>query len=245
MSTSESSTQVGAQHNAAQDRRRRQTKRWFVAASLIRARMGQTRLSRVGSALAMGVAVSIVVFAIFLRASDGASAPLDGLLEMGAGLIACVAAFPTTLAAATDRRTLDREAGIEALVTMRGVHVAQLELVRVYAAMMLIARATAIPLLTIALVITALASNGAIVLGRLGVALGLVMFAAMVGVVLGSVATFSARVGGRRGKLLASAIVFLPWILGEAFGRGIYSIPGALDAALSLIIEVAYQGAGA
>lgn len=244
MSTSESSKQVSVPRDPMSVRRERQTRRWFVAATLMRSRLAQTALSRVGFVSGMSLALSFAVFAIVVRASEGPSAPLDGLLEVGAGSIACVAAVPTTLAIATDRRTADREGGIEALVAMRGVHIAQLELARVYAAMVHLARTTAFPLLTLATVIAALASNGAIVLHRLGVVLGLGVFAVMVGVVLGSVATFSARVGKTRGKLLVTAIVLLPWIVGEVFGRGIYSIPGALDAALSLILEIANQGAG-
>jgi hypothetical protein len=193
----------------------------------------------------MALALSLVVFAIVVRASDGPTAPLDGLIDAGAASIAWVAAAPTTLAAATDRRTEDREGGIEALSAMRGVHVAHLQLVRTYAAMMHIARTTALPLVTLAVSVAALASSGPLALRRIGLMLGLVGFSAMVGVVLGSVAALSARMGGRRGKLVVSAIVLLPWIVGGMFGRSIYSIPGALDAALSLILDIGSQGAGA
>lgn len=244
MSTSESTTKASANRDPSLIRKDRQKKRWFIAADLARARLAQQTLSRVGFVSGMSLAVSLVVFALIIRASDGAAAPLDGLLDTSAASITFVAAAPATLAAASDRRTADREAGLEALTAMRGVHVAQLDLARLYAAMMHIARTTALPLVTLSLALVALASSGSIALMRLGLALGLVAFSAMVGVVLGSAASLSARIGGKRGKLVVAAIVLLPWIVGELFGRGLYSIPGALDATLSLILDLGYQGAG-
>lgn len=245
MSTSESSTKASVHRDPTSARRVRQRQRWFVAVALSRSRLAQSVLSRLGVVSGMSLAVSLVVVAVIVRATDGPAAPLDGLLDAGAASIACVGAVPTTLAAATDRRTADREGGVEALVAMRGVHGAHLELVRTYAAMMQIARATALPLMTLAVAIAALASSGAIALRRIGMMLGLLFFSAIVGVVLGSVASLSARVGGRRGRLTVSAIVLLPWMVGGFFGRGIYSIPGALDAALSLILDIGRLGMGA
>lgn len=244
MSTSESSTKASTPRDPTRVRRERQRKRWLVTAALMRSRLARTTLSRVGFVSGMSLALALVVFALIVRASEGPAAPLDGLLDAGAASIAFVAAAPTTLAAATDRRTSDREGGIEALAAMRGLHVARLELARTYAAMMHIARATAFPLMTLALAITALASSGAMALRRIGITLGLVFFSAIVGVVLGSVAALSTRIGGRRGKLVVSAIVLLPWMIGELFDRGLYSIPGALNAALSLILDLGNQGVG-
>jgi hypothetical protein len=245
MSTSESSTKALVPSDPTSALRARQRQRWFVAVALSRSRLAQSILSRIGVVSGMSLALSLVVFAVIVRATDGPAASLDGLIDVGAASIACVGAAPTTLAAATDRRAADREGGVEALAAMRGVHVAHLELVRTYAAMMQIARTTALPLMTLAVAIAALASSGAIALRRIGMMLGLLVFSCIVGVVLGSVASLSARVGGRRGKLTVSAIVLLPWIVGGLFGRGIYSIPGALDAALSLILDIGRQGAGA
>jgi hypothetical protein len=136
MSTSESSTKALAHRDPTSVRRDRQRKRWLVAVALSRTRLAQSTLSRIGLVSSMALALSLVVFAIVVRASDGPTAPLDGLIDAGAASIAWVAAAPTTLAAATDRRTEDREGGIEALSAMRGVHVAHLQLVRTYAAMM-------------------------------------------------------------------------------------------------------------
>jgi hypothetical protein len=245
MSTSDSPTKASAPRDPSVVRRARQKKRWLVAVALSRSRLARSTLSRIGFVSGMSLALALVVFAIIVRASDGPAAPLDGLVHAGAASIACVAAAPPTLAAAVDRRTADREDGIEALSAMRGIHAAHLDLVRTYAAMMHIARTTALPLVTLAVAIAALASSAGMAFQRLAVALGLLAFATIVGVVLGSVSALSARIGGRRGKLVVSAIVLLPWIVGELFGRGIYSIPGALSATLSLILDMGSQGAGA
>jgi hypothetical protein len=237
MSTTESSTKASAQSSSSGSLRARQKKRWLVAVALSRSRLARSTLSRIGFVSGMSLALSLAVFAIVIRASDGPAAPLDGLVDAGAASIAAVAAAPTTLAAAADRRTADREGGIEALVAMRGVHAAHLDLVRTYAAMLQIARTTALPLVTLAITLAALASTAGMALHRIGIALGLVGFSLVVGVALGSVAALSARIGGRRGKLTVTAIVLLPWIVGELFGRSLYSIPGALSAVLSLILD--------
>lgn len=241
---SNSSTNASNTPDPARVRDERRKSRWFVAAALTRSRLERTTLSRVGFSAAISLALTLAVVAAIARASDGSTAPLDGLIDIGAAAIAFVAAAPTTLAAATDRRTIDREDGIEALAAMRGVHVTQLELARTYAAMMHIGRTTAVPLVMLGLTVAALASTGAMALQRLVLTAALVVFSGIVGVVLGSVATLSARVGGRRGKLVVAAVVLLPWIVGNLFGRGIYSIPGALDAALALILEMGSLGVG-
>lgn len=241
---SESSTNAATLRDPMRERDEHRKKRWRVAAALSRSRLERTTLSRVGFTAGMSLALTFVVVALLARASDGATAPLDGLIDTGAAAMVGVAAAPTTLAAASDRRSMDREGGIEALAATRGVHLNQLELARTYAAMMHIARTTALPLVTLGLTVAALASSGAIALQRLVLTIGLVGFAAMVGVVLGAAATLSARVGGRRGKLVVSAIVLLPWMIGGLFGRGLYSIPGALDAALALILEMGNRGVG-
>lgn len=242
MSTTESSSKTSLPSASSTPRSEHQKTRWLVAVALSRARLARSTLCRVGFISGMSLAAAMATVGILVRAFDGASFPLDGLIDTSAASISVVAAGPTMLAAATDRRTADREGGIEALVAMRGIHASQLDLVRAYAAMLQIARTTALPLVTLALTLAALASTASIALHRMGIALGLAAFAIVVGVALGSVATLSARVGGRRGKLTVSAIVLLPWLVGELFDRGTYSIPGALSALLSLILDV---GAGA
>ncbi|MDI1476069.1 hypothetical protein [Polyangium sp. y55x31] len=210
-----------------------------------RTRLGRTVLSRIGLVGGVLLGASFAILAIVLRATEGTSAPLEGLVGLGAASITLVAAAPTTLAAASDRTAEDREAGIEALAATHGVHAQSLHVVRWVASMVQIARAIALPLVGLALVTVALSSSGSMVMRRIVFAIGLLAFSAIAGATLGTIATFAARMGGRRGRLLLAAIVIVPWMLAELAGRGSYSIPGALSALLSILVDAGRGGAGA
>lgn len=224
--------------SALQSRRRAR-----AAIALARARLSSTRLAKLGFAAGLAMTGMFGVFAIVLRASEGAGAPLEGLIESCALSVAMLAATPTALAAASNRRAEDRDAGIEALAAMRGIPMRTLEGIRVAAAMSQIGRSIAVPMLVLTLLTVALAGSAAMALRRCLLALGLVTFSAIVGVTLGSIATLSARFGGRRSRALFLAIVLVPWMIAEMFGRGMYSIPGALNAALSFLVDLSRGGA--
>ncbi|MDI1435279.1 hypothetical protein [Polyangium sorediatum] len=211
--------------------------------ALSRARLGRTTLSRLGLACGVLLGASFAVLAIVLRATEGTRAPLEGLVGLGAASITLLAAAPTTLAAASDRSAEDREAGIEALAATHGVHAQSLHVVRWFASMVQITRAIGLPLVGLALVTVALSSSGAMAMRRIVFALGLSVFSVIAGTTLGTIATFAARMGGKRGRVLLAAIVIVPWMLAELAGRGSYSIPGALSALLSLLVD-AGGGAG-
>ncbi|HVK66809.1 MAG TPA: hypothetical protein VM694_20130 [Polyangium sp.] len=211
--------------------------------ALSRARLGRTTLARIGLFGGALLGASFASLAIVLRATEGTSAPLEGLVGLGAASITLLAAAPTTLAAASDRTAEDREAGIEALAATHGVHAQSLHVVRWIASMVQITRAIGLPLVGLALVTVALSSSGSMAMRRVVFALGLFAFSAIAGATLGTVATFAARMGGRRGRVFLAAIVIVPWMLAELAGRGSYSIPGALSAMLSLLVD-AGGGAG-
>ncbi|MRG91243.1 hypothetical protein [Polyangium spumosum] len=213
--------------------------------ALSRARLGRTTLSRAGLACGALLGAVFATLAIVLRATEGTSAPLEGLVGLGAASITLLAAAPTTLAAASDRTAEDREAGIEALAATRGLRARSLHVVRWVASMLQIGRAIALPLVGLALVTVALSSSGSMALRRVVFALGLLAFSAVAGITLGTLAAFSARLGGRRGRVLLVAIVVVPWMLAELAGRGSYSIPGALSALLSILVAAGRGGAPA
>jgi hypothetical protein len=189
------------------------------------------------------MAAAFGVMAIGLRAVDGPSAPLGGFVELGAASITWVAAAPTTLAAARNRGAQDRGEGIEAMAAASGIHARGLEAARAVAAMMQIARTIGIPLVGLALLTVALAGSLRLALSRVGLAVGLAIFAVIAGVTLGSLATLCGRIAGRRGRLLLVAIVIVPWMLAALADRGVYSIPGALGSVLSFVLELAGGGA--
>jgi hypothetical protein len=217
-------------------RRRRRSR---AAVALVRARLGRTTAARLGLAGGLAVAFVFAIAIVALRAGDGARAPLDGLLESAAVWIAWVAGAPSALAAASDRRTLDREAGIEALFASRGIPARPLDAVRTAASMMLITRAVGLPLLALAVLAAALSASMAAALGRIGVGLALAVFAFITGVTLGALAAAAGRLGGRRGRLWFAAVVLVPWMLGDLVGHSAWSIPGALGAALRFLVSLA------
>ncbi|UQA55718.1 hypothetical protein [Polyangium aurulentum] len=212
---------------------------------LVRTRLARTREARLGFFAGLATAAVFAVMAAALRAGDGPSAPLEGIVELGAASIAWAAATPTALAAARNRGAHDRADGIEALAATRGIHARGLEAARAVAAMMQIARTLGIPLVGLALLTAALAGSFRGALARIGLAVWLAVFAAIAGVTLGSLATLCSRFGGRRGRLLLAVVVVVPWMLAALADSTVYSIPGALGAVLSFAFELAGGGAGA
>jgi hypothetical protein len=210
---------------------------------LVRTRLARTREARLGLVAGIATAAVFGVMAIALRAVDGPNASLGGFVELGAASITWAAAAPTTLAAARNRGAQDRGEGIEAMAAARGIHARGLEAARAAAAMMQIARTIAIPLVGLALLTVALAGSVRLAFTRIGLAVGLAIFAAIAGVTLGSLATLCSRFGGRRGRLLLVVIVIVPWMLAALADRAAYSIPGALGAVLSFALELAGGGA--
>ncbi|MDI1448807.1 hypothetical protein QHF85_32370 [Polyangium sp. 6x1] len=245
MSTPSSLTGAPAARRTPGPPRGRPRRRLLAAVALSRARLARTTLSRVGLVGGALLGASFAALAIVLRATEGTSAPLEGLVGLGAASITLVAAAPTTLAAASDRTAEDREAGIEALAATHGVHAQSLHAVRWIASMVQIARSVGLPLVGLALVTVALSSSASMAMRRIVFALGLFVFSVSAGATLGTLAAFSARMGGRRGRVLLAAIVIVPWMLAELAGRGTYSIPGALSALLSLLVDAGRGGAGA
>jgi hypothetical protein len=127
-------------------------------------------------------------------------------------------------------------------VASRGGSSAGLAIARLVAAMTTIARALAIPTLAVALAALGTWTPGE-GLGRL--ARGLLcaaLFALSGGVVLGSAASLCERALFRRGRSLLLALVLVPWILADLVGRPGLSIPGALDALVSLTLGVGRGG---
>jgi hypothetical protein len=212
---------------------------------LVRTRLARTREARLGLVAGIATAAVFAAMAAVLRVGDGPSAPLEGIIELGAASITWAAAMPTALAAARNRGVHDRVDGVEALAAARGIQARGLEAARAVAAMMQIARAIGIPLVGLALLTMALAGSLRGALARLGLAVWLAIFAAIAGVSLGSLATLCSRFGRRRGRLLLAVVVVVPWMLAALADSAVYSIPGALGAVLSFAFQLAGGGAGA
>ena len=209
------------------------------AVALMRARLGRHRWARVGKTLAWLTAGGFAAAAVGLRWSDGADASLSGLVVAAAHGVPWLVGAPVALAAAEDHRAADRREGISALAAARGISPSALAAARVLAAMEEIAWGIGAPLVALAALTAALAGRFGAAVDRVGLALGAALFALIAGVALGGLGAACARVGGARGRWLLIAIVVGPWALADLAGRGAWSIPGALGAALDFALRSA------
>lgn len=208
------------------------------AVALGRARLRGTRGFRLGLAAAVLIGV-VDAFTLLLLSMDDPSVTLDGTLVGAAGWLAWTAAGPIALAAAHDRAAADRGEGIEALAAARGVPPGGLEAARALAAMQMIALVIGAPALVLAGIGALLAGGAGAALRFASLGAALVLFAAVAGVTLGGLAAMSGRVAGPRGRGLFAAIVLVPWALADLAGSARWSIPGALDAFLSMTARAA------
>lgn len=204
-----------------------------LAARRLRASTGGT----IATLAAIPVVLAFAGIAVALRSVDGSLAPLSGLVPTAARWLAWVVAAPLALAAARDRRLLDRREGLDALAAGRGFSASALEAARALGAMTTITTAIGVPLIVLALFTAALAGSVRLAVARLGLAVLAALFAVIAGVTLGGLASLCARAGRARGRLLLFAVVAGPWMLADLLGHGAWSIPGALAAVLDFTLR--------
>ncbi|WP_245677828.1 hypothetical protein [Chondromyces crocatus] len=209
-------------------------RRMRAAVALGRERLGRTRGGRFGLFAAMGVALGQGALLALLQDGTSAAPALDGTLRSAAQWLAWMGAGPLALAAANDRPGADRSEGIEVLAASRGTYPATFHAAQTLAAMQMVALVIAAPVLLLALLGAGLSSTPAGAMRALGLGGGVLAFAVTTGILLGGLASISGRIAGPRGRSLLAAIVLVPWILADLAGNARWSIPGALDAFLSL-----------
>lgn len=204
-----------------------------LAARRLRASAG----GKMAAVAAIPVVLAFAVIAVAIRSVDGSLAPLDGLVPTAARWLVWVVAAPLALAAARDRRLLDRREGLDALAAGRGFSASALEAARALGAMTTITTALGVPLIVLTLFTAAIAGSVRLAVARLGLAVLAALFAVIVGVTLGGLASICARAGRARGRLLLFAVVTGPWLLADLLGHGAWSIPGALAAVLDFTLR--------
>jgi hypothetical protein len=213
--------------------------RWRVLAAiaLCRRRLAVRPGARAGWALA-AVAAALVVAA-------GASLPEVGVWQAHAilgnalRLLCWVGAGPVALAAASDLSADDRRDGVALLAFVEGFDERVLEGARMAAAMIEATLRIAVPGLAALGMLAALgrapapfAATGSIVLAAL---LG--------GVVLGGLGAACGRLGGPRGRWLLAALIFLPWVVADAWAAHGLSIPDLIDAGVDSAVDLQTGGA--
>ena len=205
-----------------------------AAVALGRARLRATTGGRMALVAAVGVALVHAIALLVVRETGAGPAALDATLRSAAQWLAWAAAAPLALAAANDRPAADRRDGIDALAAARGAPSSELHAARALAAMQQVALIIGAPAALLALLGAALAGSTDAALRLASVGAGALVFALAAGVTLGGLAAASARLAGPRGRSLLAALVLIPWALGDLAGRATWSIPGALDALLTL-----------
>jgi len=204
-----------------------------LAARRLRASAG----GRIATLASIPVVLAFAGIAVALRSVDGSLAPLEGLVPTAARWLAWVVAAPLALAAARDRRLLDRREGLDALAAARGFSASAVESARALGAMTSITAALGVPLVVLTLFTAALAGSVGLAVARLGLAVLAAVFAVITGVTLGGLASICARAGRARGRLLFFTVVTGPWMLADLLGHGAWSIPGVLAAVLDFTLR--------
>lgn len=208
----------------------------------LRARLRRARGARFARYLGFALIGLFGGGAIALRSIDGRTAAIEGYVVLAARVAALVSGSLVALSAANQRGFIDRREGVELLSAMRGVRGFALDAARGIGTALEIARVVALPPVAVGALTVALAGSGASAIERTGVVAAVLLFALMVGLVLGAVTTALDRLrpAGARGWLLA--VLILPWALFETVGVRGLSIPGFLAGVLDVSLRVFGMG---
>lgn len=203
---------------------------------LTRTRLARRGLARTGVALSALIALVFGTSWLIVRVVDGAHVTLGGGLATASGWLAWLGAGPVALAAADGQAARDRAEGLDTLVATRGAPARWLIASRSLAAMAQLTLVIAAPLTALALLAAALTPSATLAGRALLRGFGALGFAVAVGVTIGGLAALAGR--ARRGGPAALLVVVLgPWLVASAFDRPAWSIPGALEAARSLLLS--------
>jgi hypothetical protein len=220
------------------------TQAFRVAVELCRARFAATGSGRFAWGAAVAIAVGAFVIALSIRVTDGPAAPVGGLFRQAAGFTGWISGSLLALAAAKDTSLADRADGVEALVAARGVGASLLRSARTLAATGQIARTLGIPLAVLGLATAALAADVTSALRRVAAAALLLAWGVVAGVTLGALAAVSARIFGARGPSALATLVIGERLVAGSLGLAVWSVPGALEAVLSLVLGATGVGGG-
>ena len=224
--------------------RARRTLAFRATAELVAARPRASSAGRFALVAALLVAVGTFGIALALRLADGPASPVAGLLRRAAGTTAWLAGGAIALAASRDSAATDRAEGIDALVAARGVTATLLRAARTLGTTAHITRTVGLPLALLALATAGLSADLPSALRRVAAALALLAWGGIVGVTLSALAAASSRLFGKRGATALVVFVFGERLVADALHASAWSVPGALEAALTLLLGVTGIGGG-
>lgn len=220
------------------------TQAFRAAVDLSRARLAASGSGRFARWTAIAIVVVAFVIALSLRMNDGPAASVGGLLRKAAGAIAWLSGGALALAASRDVASADREEGVEALVAARGVSASLLGAARTLGATSQIGWTIGLPPALLALATAGLAADVPSALRRVAAAFALLAWGAVAGVTLGALAAACARFFRRRGATALAVLVIGERLVADSLGFGAWSVPGALQAALTLLLGATGVGGG-
>lgn len=204
---------------------------------LLAARLRRVRAARLGRYAAIGVGVVAAGLALALRSTDGPAAAVEGFVVGTCRWSAWIGAGSIALSAANLRAVTDRRDGLEILAFSQGVSPRTLAAARLLATSTEATRSILVPTLIVGVAALASSGSGRVALVRVWLLFFAAIFAASSGLVLGALSTLADRLRPAGGRGLLVAVVLAPWAALDLVGRGVYSVPGALGALLSVGLE--------
>lgn len=207
-------------------------------------RLRRVTSARVGRWLALLVLVGFAACAVGLRAIDGPSASLAGLVTATARVSAWIGAGLVALAATNQRAIADRRDGLEILAAMRGATALRgLPVARFLATGFEATRVVLAPSLGVGVLVISLSGDAHVAALRALVLLPVVLFSAVSGFALALLAVACDAMRPTRGRSFFLGAIILPWALFDLLGHPFLSVPGALNGILSTGLDVLGLGA--
>jgi hypothetical protein len=178
--------------------------------------------------------IGAVAIAFVMGVTMGRASVLTDLVPVATRWLIWLCATPILFVVASWRAQTDRTDGIDTLTALHGVSPRMLSIARAAAAMIEISwRMALLTTLLCASLATIAPSLALLVQG-----VGLLLFAAAAGLVLGGIGSACGHWGRMRGRALLALVVIAPWVVSDIWVQPGWSIPGMLDAGLAFLTDV-------
>lgn len=190
--------------------------RLVALASFYDTRLGGLPGVRVARWLGVLVALGFAGVMLVLAVAGGRDV-LDIIAIRGLEWLAWIAAGIAALGSAGDLAALDARDGVAALALQRGYASGELALGRTIAAMRCIGRAAGWPALSLSVLALLLSGTAELALRRALLCLAVAGYVALLAVVLGALARWSASLSSRRPRVVLLALLLGPYLLRAAW----------------------------
>jgi len=190
------------------------------------------------AARVLGFSIALATLVMMLVLSSGSGRDVvDVIVVRSIGLLSWLVGGLAALSAARDLDADDTRDGIFALVAQRGYSRRMLVWARAAATVQVVARLVGTPALVLALVAVLMSRSGMQTLARILLCVGIVGYVALLGVVLGLLARWSAAYAPRHGRALLAAVVLGPELVKYVSER-VPSVPALFGWLLEQLVRV-------